>query len=269
MLTTGVTLLMASIAFMVKDVILFRHSIVYSLSSLTQVIGMNSEGTLLFNDKDSAESNLAALRAMPYVFFACIYDKDGKVFATYRRDDVPLDVTPPEHQASGHYFKDCGPYDYLFLFQPIRFEDSHEDERYPEGVHAPSSQLSDAEQPDNKISIGTVFIQYDLEEMFFKMKEAVFIFAVIMCITFIVVLLLSSSLQRIISDPIVNLTQATMAISQEKDFSIRAMCQCGQDEIGFLVARFNDMLAEIQEQDIQLKQHRENELKQHQKYLHL
>ncbi|MDM8526203.1 CHASE sensor domain-containing protein [Desulfococcaceae bacterium HSG8] len=245
MLTSGVACLLGSVAFAVKDLIIYRHSLVKGLSGITQVVGINSEGALLFNDRITAEDNLAALRAMPYIFFACIYDNEGEVFATYRREDVSPDVSPPGHQESGHYFKKMhlgvlgG--EYLFLFQPIHSE---------------------------KEIIGTVLIQYDLEEMLFKMREAGIIFIVIMLLAFFVALMLSHRLQRIISDPILKLTQTAKTISKKKDFSARAMFVCHQDEIGILVDGFNEMLAEIQAQDIELKKHRENELKRQQQYLH-
>ena len=264
MLTSGVALLLASVAFVVRDVIIYRHSMVSSLSSLTQVIGMNSEGALIFDDHYTAKNNLAALHAMPYVYSACIYDRNGEVFASYARADVDKNMPPPDHQESGHYFDKSGHNNYLFLFEPILSE--------------------------NK-TIGTVFIQYDLAEMLSKMKEAGFIFVVIMLLTFFAAFMMSNRLQRIISDPILHLAQITKSISEKKDYSIRCAwypqkkkpsflekLACHpqekkyslsekrswyQDEIGVLIDGFNEMVAEIQAQENELRQHRENELKRH------
>jgi len=249
MLTSGVTLLLASVAFAIKDIIIYRHSLVASLSSMTQMIGMNSEGALLFNDPRTAKENLGTLRGMPYVYAACIYDRDGKVFATrdgkvfatYVRNDITYDISLLEYQESGHYFKKFEGDDYLFLFQPI---------------------LS-----DNEI-IGTVFVKYNLKEMLSKMKEAGFIFAIIMLLAILVALKLSSSLQRLISDPILKLTDTVKTVSKRKDYSVREICKCPRDEIGVLIDGFNEMLAEIEIQEEQLKRHRENEIRQQQQYLH-
>ncbi|RLC13251.1 MAG: hypothetical protein DRI57_16615, partial [Deltaproteobacteria bacterium] len=122
LITSGVTLLMASVAFVAKDLVIFHHSLVRNLSSLTQVIGMNSEGALVFNDPHTAKNNLAALRVMPSVLFACIYDRDGEMFATYRRANAPTRISPPPHQKSGYYYKNFEDEEYMFLFQPILFE---------------------------------------------------------------------------------------------------------------------------------------------------
>lgn len=240
MLTSGVTLLLASVAFAVKDIIIFRHSLVASLSSMTQMIGMNSEGALLFNDPYTAKENLGTLRGMPYVYAACIYDREGKVFASYLRGGLSDDISLPEYRESGHYFEKSEGNDYLFLFQPILSEDE---------------------------VIGTVFVKYNLKEMLSKMKEAGFIFAVIMLFAILVALKLSSSLQRIISEPILKLTHTVKTISNRKDYSVREIYKCTQDEIGVLIDGFNEMLAEIEIQEEQLKQHRENEIRQHRQYL--
>lgn len=241
MITSAVTCLMASTAFLAKDIILYHHSMAHALSGLTQVIGMNSQGALVFNDQYTAEKNLAALCAMPYVFSACIYDRNGYVFATYLRKDVTRKVSPPPYQKSGHYFKRFEGNEYLYLFQPILLEGEN---------------------------IGTVFIKYDLQEMFFKLKEALFIFAVIMILAFFVSFMMSSRLQRLISEPILRLAQTTKSISQMRDYSVRAeKCDWHQDEIGVLIEGFNEMIAEIQIQEIEIKCHRENELKRQGEYL--
>lgn len=255
MLTSGFTVLLASAAFVIKDVILFSYSVTHHLSSLTQVVGKNSVGALAFNDQYTAEKNLASLKAMPYVFSAVIYDKDGDVFATYYRHDSGKKVSPPEYediirgfekhskkkekdcQLCGHYFKG----DYLFLFNGISLEDE---------------------------MIGTIFIQYDKNEMFLGMKHGSFILAIILLISFFVALVLSNYLQHFISEPIVHLVQTARTISQRKDYSVRAeKCSLYQDELGVLIDGFNEMLTEIQTQENKIKKHRENELKMHQEYL--
>ena len=226
MLTSVITILFASIAFIFKDVTTSRKAIRHDLSSLAQVIGLNSEGALVFFDQRTAEKNLAALRAKPDIFFACIYDINGKVFATYRRQDADKDTDPPKIQKEGHFYEG----NYLFMFQRILLE--------------------------NDI-IGTVCIQYDLSRMNKEMIQSVTIFAVIVLVAFFIAWALSSSLQRVISEPILSLTQTAKAISKEKDFSVRAE-KHSQDEIGILIDGFNEMLDRIQSRDNELKQYREH-----------
>lgn len=226
MLTSGITILFASIAFIFKDVTTSRKALRHDLSSLAQVIGLNSEGALVFFDKRTAEKNLAALRAKPDIFFACIYDNNAKVFATYHRQDADKEMVPPDLQKEGHYYEG----NYLFMFQKILFE--------------------------NDI-IGTVCIQYDLSRMNIEMIQSAAIFAGIVLVAFFIAWILSSWLQRVISEPILSLTETARIISKEKDFSVRAQ-KHSQDEIGILIDGFNEMLARIQSRDNELKQNREH-----------
>jgi len=130
MLTSIVTLMLASVSFVVKEIILFRKAIQEDVASLARVIGFNSEGAMVFDDQLTAEKNLAALRAKPHVLYACIFTPMGKVFASYQRDDTDQEIRPPGVKKTGHYFDR----DHLFLFEQILLEDD---------------------------LIGTVFIQYE------------------------------------------------------------------------------------------------------------
>ena len=62
---------------------------------------------------------------------------------------------------------------------------------------------------------------------------------------------LSSKLQRLISSPILRLTEVTRAVSRDRNYDIRAE-QTGEDEVGELIDGFNEMLSEIQQRDRQL-----------------
>ncbi len=224
MLTSGVTVLLASIAFETKDILTFRQGIVDDLSSLAEVIGINSSGALVFNDRRTAEKNLQALRAKPHVYAACLYDRGGNVFASYQRTGPGEKASLPAVRATG-YFLQGG---FLHLFQQIDLEQD---------------------------KIGTVFIQYDLEEIRSRIWQSGGIMAGIIAVVSIVALLLSVKLQRIISEPILQLTRTARTISQEKDYSARAE-KTGRDEIGVLIDGFNEMLDEIQKRDGELEQHR-------------
>ena len=67
MVVSGVALLTACVAFIAYDVLTFRESAVQNLSTQAQIVGLNSVSALLFNDADSAEKTLGALRAAPAI----------------------------------------------------------------------------------------------------------------------------------------------------------------------------------------------------------
>jgi len=66
----------------------FRTSLMDELTSDADVVGMNAAGSLVFNDRKSAQDLLGAFRLERHVIAAVIYDSEGNVFAEYRRSDA-------------------------------------------------------------------------------------------------------------------------------------------------------------------------------------
>ncbi|WP_373497962.1 ATP-binding protein [Desulfococcus sp.] len=225
--TSGITLLLASVAFVTISIISLRESLIKDLSTLAKVVGINSEGALVFDDRFTAERHLSAFRANNGIVYACIYRTDGTVFASYAAPEGGGRITPPKIRESSHYFEG----DYLFLFQEIVIE----------------SEV-----------IGTVFIQHGLNEIRGQLARYIAIVCFIILVAFLVALMLSSLLQGIISVPILNLARTARLISQNKDYSVRAEKFQRDDEIGVLIDGFNEMLTEIQSQQGELKEHREH-----------
>jgi len=63
MLVSGAALLLACGAFITYDVISIRDGMVYNLSMQAQIVALNSNSALLFNDPHSAENTLSGLKA--------------------------------------------------------------------------------------------------------------------------------------------------------------------------------------------------------------
>ena len=78
------------------------------------------------------------------------------------------------------------------------------------------------------------------------------IVAVLMLGSALSALLVSSRLQRVISEPILGLEKTMRNVSAQKNFSLRAV-KSQNDEIGGLIDGFNTMLAEIQTRDAALQ----------------
>ncbi len=226
MLTSGIALLFASGTLMYRNIETSRKMIRDDLSSLTRVIGMNSVGAIVFNDQQTAENNLAALHAKPYVALACIYDRSGKIFATYIHEDAADRISAPPIREPGQYYEG----NYLLVFNPVYQE---------------------------REVIGTVCIQFDLKGTQRETLQSAAIFGIILSIAFLIIWVLSASLQKVISEPILSLTQIARVVSEKKDFSVRAR-KHSKDETGVLIDVFNDMLAGIQSRDEKLQEYREH-----------
>ncbi len=223
MLVSGGALLIASTGLIATDFLRFRRDMAQNLATLADVVGRNSTASLTFNDVGAAEDTLTALKAEPSVVSACIYDGGGRVFARYHRSDasqLPCPIRPGP--APGHQFAESS----LSLFLPIRLQ---------------------GEQ------IGVVYVRSDLEELYGRLKLQAATVTAVLLAAVLFAFLLSSRLQRSISRPILNLAGMARAVSEDRDYSLRAGKQSA-DEIGQLVDAFNDMLSQIQQRDSGLRQ---------------
>jgi len=74
------------------------------------------------------------------------------------------------------------------------------------------------------------------------------IVAFIIIASLIITYLVSSKLQATISSPILHLADTADRVSKENDYKVRAI-KTSEDETGFLIDRFNEMLYQIQKRD--------------------
>ena len=231
-LVSGAALLIACAAFFTYDLINFREVMVHNLSIQAQIAGSNSVSALLFNDPQTAENTLSALKAAPNIVSAGIYTLDGRPFATYWRDarSQILAVPPiPSGQTETHWFKDGQ----LIVVRKIVFQGE---------------------------PTGTVYIRSDLLEMSQRLKRYAGIAAVVLLASLIAALLVASIFQRAVAEPIVHLAQVARIVSRDKNYSLRATPTGNGDEPDILIQAFNEMLGQIQEREGALQEaHRDLE----------
>jgi PAS domain S-box-containing protein len=221
MLTSGVALLLACAAFAAYEVMTFRAAMVDNLSTLAEIIGNNSSAALDFSDPKTAKETLSALQAEPNIERACIYTNKGEIFAVYARPGDSLTFIPPAPQTDRIYFTKGS----LELFRPIT---------------------------RNGEMLGTVYVVSDLNALYSRLGRYLLIAVGVFFASGLAAFLLSSWLGRLISGPILSLVQTTRAVTEEKNYSVRAVKQ-SDDELGVLIDAFNEMLKQIQERDAALQ----------------
>ena len=219
MLTCSVALILACAAILVFEHAGTRQMLKHNTEVMANVIGANSSAALSFKDKRAAKETLAALRAEPYVLSACLYNRDGEVFATYYREGTK-ETAPPPVDDEGLTFGAAT----LNLFHKIPF--------------------------DGEV-IGTVLIQSDLRLIRERLQTYLGIIGCVMLSASVVALLLSLRLQGLISGPIMHLADTANKVASQKNYSVRAD-KTSNDEMGVLIDRFNEMLSGIQERDAAL-----------------
>jgi len=219
MLTTGGALLLAGLAIIYFNFSRFRGEMERDLTTLADVIGQTSNAALTFNDPKTAGEILAGLNLRPSITAAALYDGKGDLFARWVREGS--DPALPQHPRNGGSYWGDGN---LVAFRPVLLQ---------------------------KERIGTVYLRSNLNELTARVwAQAITVLAVFLA-SGIVALMLSSGLQRLISGPILNLSRTARAVSESRDYSLRATKRTA-DELGDLVDAFNDMLDQIQRRDSEL-----------------
>ncbi len=217
MLTTVVALILASAAFFIYDILTLRQRMVADLEVVAQTMEANTTNALVFNDRQTATDNLASLKVQTGVEAACIYDRQGQLFATYLRDGVSEAVLPPGPTLAGHAFET----DHLSVSRNITFGNE---------------------------TVGTFHIRSDLGEIRDRLVRYSGILVGVFVTVILISLLLSSRLQRVISKPILDLVEVEKKVIEKQDYSVRAQ-KNSDDEIGLLIDAFNLMLAQIEARD--------------------
>ena len=220
MVTSSVTLLLAGAAYVTYDLITFRHAMTRNLLTLAEIIGTNSTAALAFDDPAAGRATLASLKAEQHIVAACLYGKDGRLFASYR----PRGVGRPPKLADA----DCQPLarDHLSVSQPIIFD---------------------------RETIGRIYIESDLAEFYDRLERYASIGVLVIVATSFVGWLLATVLQRVISEPILHLVRTARTVSDKADYSIRSV-KYNDDEVGLLTDSFNEMLDQIGKRDAALRE---------------
>jgi PAS domain S-box-containing protein len=222
MLITSVALLLACAIFTGFEMIHFRKEMVQNLSTQATIIGNNTAAALDFNDPNSAQETLLALKTQPNIIAACVFGRSGDILAKYNRPDANITFTPAANpRAAGYSFGK----DHLTLFEPITSKGDF---------------------------IGMIYLESDMKALHAKLAQLAAITAIVFLLTLLVAFLLSARLQRLISEPILDLVRTARAVAQDKNYSIRVIKR-SQNEIGVLIDGFNEMLTQIQHRDAALQ----------------
>jgi two-component system sensor histidine kinase/response regulator len=102
--------------------------------------------------------------------------------------------------------------------------------------------------------LGSVMLTATRKQLNSALAAQTGMFALATLVALGVAVLLGWRLQRVISGPILALSNLALAVSKSRDFRLRLTPKT-QDEVGDLVHSFNDMLGHIEERDNQLQLH--------------
>ena len=222
----GVALSLSCIAFFVNNAWTIRELKVHELSMLATILGSNTTAAIEFNDTKTASELLDALCEQPAVKFACLYDHNGRPFATYPEKPPSGFVIPPAPSIPGATFVGS---QYLDI----------------------SQQLTSGNE-----QVGTIYLRADMRELHQQIWDYLWITLSVLVISLLVSMMLARRLHRLVTTPIIRLVEAMRRVTRENDYSIRVE-RLSTDELGVLHDGFNAMLDRIERGQNALRQARD------------
>jgi signal transduction histidine kinase len=210
--TTLIALVIAVAALVAYDSADYHDRVVADLTTQADILGRSSVAALAFDDPAAARENLALLKVRPSIREAAIYNDAGVLFAAYGGDGNAAPAVPPQPAFNGSRVQG----DDIILFHKI---------------------------VENGRERGTVYLRarYELTN---RLLDYLRILGAVSVLSLLAALLISAFLQRGITQPILDVTDVAHSVMNSRDFSRRAH-RTTEDEIGYLVDAFNNMLAEI------------------------
>jgi len=223
LLISGLVLLLTSAAFVTYQVVTFRQTMRNNLAIRARILAANSTAALAFANEVDARELLDALKYDPHMVAAALYDRNGRVLATYPAAPS-ADLIPATPQPDGYRFEGGR----LVGFTPVA-------------------------QGGNQ-RLGTLYLASDTKAVSDALRLSGIIAIVVLAIALLAAYALAAALQGRISAPILALAETATAASTRQDYSLRAP-KFGADELGTLTDAFNQMLGRIEEQKKELQQH--------------
>lgn len=217
MMTSSVALILACTVFLAYDRYSYEQALRTRLESLANVISSSTTTPLTSAEAENAQFLLKVLASQQDIVEGAILKPDGSIFASYHRDGSSVEL--PEQDAT-------------FLLADRQFSLFH-----------PISMYDDE---------GTIFLRADLSHQKKREDRFALIVLLILAGSFLIVYVVASGVQRIISGPILQLTDVVGRVTQNRDYSVRAV-KTTEDEVGMLIDGFNDMLSDIHDRDVALQ----------------
>lgn len=203
----------------------FEQQMEQRLILLADVVGLNSTAALAFNDPAAAGETLSALQSDANMLAGALYDTNGRLFAQYRRPgvDAPIPSTRP-------------------AIDRMVFSDD-------------TVALARVVQLQNR-SIGSVYLLSSANLWRERLWGYVSVIGILMVAVFTLGLFVSIWLQRLVTEPVVELAQLMRRIGNERNYTLRAAAG-GGGELDTLAEGFNGMLDEVERGRAEIEHGRE------------
>jgi diguanylate cyclase (GGDEF)-like protein len=226
MLVSAAALFLAGVGFLGVELLEYQEARERSLTTVGEVIAANTTAALAFEDASAAEDTLAALRAERAIASACLYGADGALFAYYFRVPTGSGCSKKAEYASGASGDGA---EGMALWFPVKMGESR---------------------------LGSLVVRSEPIPWLERLTRRASILIVVVLLSLAVATPFASRLQHAISAPLQRLVHVSRKISVSRDYTLRVPDE-GHDELGKLIASFNEMLGQIEVRDQELERRRD------------
>jgi two-component system, sensor histidine kinase and response regulator len=225
LLTASVALLLASCAFVTWEVLAYRQSLAREVLMLADLVEASGSAAMAFEDEQAAMAALQPFQVNREVVTACLITAQGRRLATYQQTGRPPEAVPNDLGQDRIRFQGSR----LLLVRTLKVQD----------------------QP-----IGRLYLQADMTGLYVRLGWGAAVVALIAAVSLGLAFLLALRLERSFTKPLLELTGTARKVSGEHNYALRVHPK-ELDELGLLMADFNEMLAQIESRDDELHDHRE------------
>lgn len=208
----------------IVDTLEYKKDKINRLFILAEVISNNSTAALYFLDRRAANETLQLVVADDSINYAVILNERCEIFAEFKS---------PSN---------------LVNQKPVKKITCNKNKYY---LYTPSILCLSIPIISKNNTIGTLYIESNLNELRNKFFQQIQIFASLLLVTLFIVFLLSIKLQTYFIKPIKNLLSAIRHITQHRDYSIQVKSNTN-DELALLADEFNTMIDKISQHEILL-----------------
>ncbi len=223
LISSAAVLLLCIGLFMLLEIVSARDEAESRLKALAFVLGANSSAAIVFKDAGAAREVMSSLSSQGDILQARIFSPSGNLFAEY---NSKLHIHDKEFSDKSNYGFILGQ---VVVSEPVIAHNEN---------------------------IGTIQIIADMSRAHEILGRQFFLAMAIFAVSMMAALLISSRLQRVISEPIERLLKSMRRVAERKDFTHRATPTGSNDEFASLVNGFNLMLDQIEHYDHELTSYR-------------
>jgi PAS domain S-box-containing protein len=219
---SAVSLLIVFTVLFVYEIISYREDTVREMNVIANIVAANSTAALAFNDAEAAHEILSAVTAEKLITAAVLIKANGDILTSFVADSTGVEIFVGQ-EVDGFVIARGK----VEGFVPVMLGEK---------------------------KLGTLYISRSTEDANQRLLLYAAIAGSVIVVSFVLTYLLSSRLERAISNPLISLSNISTQVSEHHDYSVRAT-DPADGEVGQLKDAFNTMLSKIEIQNNEIQRH--------------